>query len=63
MGKAALEGQPGVIKVTRGWHRGREINAVTYDPAKISQASMVDLLKKAKTYRGIAVPSANIPAQ
>jgi hypothetical protein len=39
--------------VTRGFHRGREINQVSYDSAKITSEAMVDALKKAGTYIGI----------
>lgn len=50
MGKAALEGQPGVTDVTRGFSGSREINTVTYDPAAISVDEMVKVLKQARTY-------------
>jgi copper chaperone CopZ len=54
VGKAALDGLPGVQKVTRGWHRSREIDTVDYDPARITVEEMTAALKKAGTYRGIA---------
>jgi hypothetical protein len=38
--------------VTRGFHRAREINSVTYDSSKITPEVMVDALKKAGTYIG-----------
>lgn len=50
MGKAALEGQPGVKEVTRGFSGSREINTVTYDPTVISVDKMTGLLKKARTF-------------
>ena len=53
MGKAALDGLPGIKKVTRGWHNFREINTVDYDPEVISPDAMVDALKKAGTFRGV----------
>jgi hypothetical protein len=53
VGKAALDGRPGVQKVTSGWHRFREINTVTYDPGRISVADMIELLKQAETYAGV----------
>ena len=54
VGKAALEGLPGIIKVTSGWHRFREVNTVDYNPAAISPDQMVRALKDAGTYAGIA---------
>ena len=53
MGKAALDGLPGIKKVTRGWHNFREINTVDYDPDVISLEAMIDALKKAGTFRGV----------
>jgi len=53
VGKAALEGLPGIIKVTRGWHNFREINTVVYDPDIITPDAMVAALKRAGTYRGM----------
>lgn len=50
MGKAALEGLPGVSKVERGWSGSREINTVYYDPKQISVERMIQALKKAGTY-------------
>ncbi|MEE4263280.1 MAG: hypothetical protein V2I56_11355 [Desulfobacteraceae bacterium] len=52
MGKAALEGLAGIQNVTRGWHSGREINTVTFDPAVITPEEMVAALKAAGTYTG-----------
>lgn len=52
MGKAALEGLPGVKKVTSGWHRYKEINTVDYDPMQISPEEMVAELERAGTYIG-----------
>ncbi len=54
MGKAALDGLPGVKKVTSGWHRFREANTVDYDPNIITPDEMVSALKAAGTYIGIA---------
>lgn len=54
MGKAALDGLPGVIKVTRGFKDGKEINTVTYDPGRINIERMEAALKKAGTYQGTA---------
>ena len=54
MGKAALEGLPGVEGVTRGFRGFREINTVTYDPSKITREKMVEALNRAGTYRGTA---------
>lgn len=54
MGKAALEGLHGVKNVDKGFRGAREINTVTFDPAEISVARMVDALIRAGTYRGTA---------
>ena len=54
MGKAALEGLPGVKEVTRGFRSGREINTVLYDPQAVSVEQMIAALKAAHTYRGVA---------
>ena len=52
MGKAALEGLPGVTSVTRGFSGAREINTVIYDADKIHMDEMVEALKDAGTYLG-----------
>jgi hypothetical protein len=54
VGKAALEGRPGIEKVSSGWRKFREINTVEFDPDIIAVEEMVDILKKAGTYRGTA---------
>jgi copper chaperone CopZ len=54
VGKAALEGLPGVKKVTSGFYKFKEINTVVYDPDKISADVMIRALEKADTYIGIA---------
>ena len=54
MGQSALEGLPGIKKVTKGFKGLREINTVTYDPGEISIEEMVAALKTAGTYRGVA---------
>ena len=54
VGKAALEGLPGVHKVTRGFLHFKEINTVTYDPTLTSPAAMTAALKAAGTYLGTA---------
>ena len=54
MGKAALEGQPGVAKVTRGFRGLKEINTVTYDPAVITVDKMANLLQEARTLIDVA---------
>jgi len=50
VGKAALDGQPGVIKVTKGWKMRSEINTVTFDPEIIKVENMEKLLKETGTY-------------
>ena len=54
MGKAALEGLHGVKNVEKGFRGAREINTVTFDPAEITAARMVEALTRAGTYRGTA---------
>ncbi len=47
---AALEGQPGVLQVTKGWRGLKEVNRVVYDPHKITVEHMQQKLKQAGTY-------------
>ena len=54
VGKAALEGLPGVEKVTRGFSGFHEINSVYYHPELISIEKMTQALKAAGTYIGIS---------
>jgi len=54
VGKAALEGLPGVKKIKNGWRNFKEINTVYYDPAAVTVGEMEAALKKAKTYQGTA---------
>jgi hypothetical protein len=54
VGKAALEGLHGVVKVNKGFRGMREINTVTFDPAGITVEQMVEALVRAGTYRGTA---------
>jgi hypothetical protein len=56
VGKAALEGLPGVKKVENGFRDWREVNIVSYDPAEITVDKMVEALTRAGTYRGTAKP-------
>jgi copper chaperone CopZ len=53
VGKAALEGLPGIKQVTRGWHNFREINTVTYDTGIVTPDDMIAALKRAGTFRGV----------
>ncbi len=52
VGAAVLQGRPGVISVSKGWHNGREVNRVLFSPQKTSIASMETWLKNANTYIG-----------
>jgi copper chaperone CopZ len=54
VGKHALEGLPGVKKVTSGFRSSREINTVTYDPDQVTPEKMIEALKKADTFIGVA---------
>jgi hypothetical protein len=54
VGKSALAGLKGVREVTRGFHHFREVNRVTYDGNRIDLETMIDALKRAGTYVGIA---------
>ena len=53
VGKAALEGLPGVLDVTSGFKKFREINTVTYDPSVITPEQMISALKDAGTFIGV----------
>ena len=53
VGKAALEGLPGVKKADTGFSGFKEINRVYYDPDKVSVKEMIRALKEAGTYIGI----------
>ena len=48
---AALDGQPGVMHVTKGWRGFQEVNRVVYDPQQITLEQMQQKLKQAGTYR------------
>ncbi len=50
-------------KVAKGFHGGREVNTVTFDPTEIKVEKMVEALKRAGTYRGTATPpiDASVP--
>ncbi len=50
MGKAALDGLPGIKSVSTGWKHGYEANEVQYDPAQVNLSRMEDALRKASTY-------------
>jgi hypothetical protein len=50
VGKAALEGLPGVEAVSTGWKHGYEANEVRYDPQKVDVKTMEQALRKASTY-------------
>jgi hypothetical protein len=50
VGKAALEGRPGVLSVGKGWLGRSEINTVIYQPGKVSVESMEKWLREAGTY-------------
>ena len=54
VGKSALEGLKGVNHVTMGFKGFKEINTVFYDPKKITIEDMVNALKAADTYHGLA---------
>lgn len=53
VGKAALEGLPGVKNVINRFKGAKEVNIVTYDSSQISIEKMAMILKKVKTYQGI----------
>ena len=54
VGKSALEGLNGISHITKGFKNFKEINTVFYDPKQITIEDMVEALKTAGTYRGIA---------
>ncbi|MGB3209488.1 MAG: hypothetical protein WBB19_02165 [Desulforhopalus sp.] len=51
MGKAALDGQPGIITVEKGWQNLKEINRVVYDPATTDLMEIERVLQQSGTYR------------
>lgn len=63
VGASALEGRQGIISVQKGWHRGREVNHVVFDPQKTSVTSMESWLKSANTYIGTEPTSKLSPAK
>jgi len=50
VGAAALEGQPGVLAVEKGWRSTTEVNRVVYNPEKVTVEQMEGWLRKAGTY-------------
>ena len=50
VGKAVLEGRPGIMSVESGWDSFREVNRVVYDPMKITVQEMEIRLKESGTY-------------
>ena len=54
VGKAALEGLEGVKKVESGFKGFREINTVRFDPSLISPDKLINALKRAGTFEGVA---------
>ena len=50
VGKVALDGQPGVIEVEKGWRMGREINTVVFDPDRTNIDALEKALKQSGTY-------------
>lgn len=50
MGKAALEGRPGILSVGKGWLGRSEINTVVYQPGNVSVERMEEWLMEAGTY-------------
>lgn len=54
VGKSALAGLKGVVKVKSGFLGSREVNTVFYNPNLISREEMIEALKKADTYQGVA---------
>ena len=52
VGKAALDGLQGVIRVEKGFRGFKEINTVSYDPDLITIKEMEKALKEAGTYQG-----------
>jgi len=50
VGAQALEQQPGVVSVQRGWLGGREVDRVSYDAEVVNQAQLEQWLKAADSY-------------
>lgn len=51
VGKAALQGQEGIVKVGSGLQGMQEVNRVTYDPQRTSREAIETRLKQSGTYR------------
>lgn len=47
---SALEGQPGVFQVSKGWRGFKEVNRVLYDPHTTTLEQLQLKLKQAGTY-------------
>ena len=52
VGASALRGRPGILSVEKGWHDGKEVNRVVFNPQKVSVPAMEAWLKSAGTYIG-----------
>ena len=51
VGAAALEHQPGVIRIEKGWQNAHEVNRVEYDPRQVSRQQLEQQLKQAGTWQ------------
>lgn len=54
MGESALSGLKGIKRIEKGFKNFKEINRVTYDATMISIEEMVQALKQAGTFAGLA---------
>ena len=50
VGRAALQGQEGIVEVSNGWQDRHEVNRVTYAPDRIERQIIENMLRHAGTY-------------
>jgi hypothetical protein len=51
---------PGVLSVKSGFHNGREVNTVLYHADRIGPRDMIDALKRAGTFAGVAMEAKDV---
>lgn len=62
VGRSALSGREGIVRVESGWQGGREVNTVTYDQDRIGREAIEARLEQAGTFLGFA-GAASSPGQ
>jgi len=59
VGKDALDGREGIVRVDKGMRNYGEINTVVFDPEKIQMNEMEEALKNAQTYIRTVPPNSD----